>query len=232
MSSSPPSNLTLNFHPDGTLFIVSGPSGAGKTTLINNVREELVSIGITLHFSVSHTTRNPRAGECEGINYYYVTPGEFDAMSGRGEFLEHAYVHEQQYGTSRSEVQIRLERGEDVILDIDYQGAKQIAEEPSLNERSLSVFIFPPSFEELESRLRARGVNTEQEIETRLRKAFAEIDAGKDFYQYIIINDNLRVATESLKAAIIAKKLQTKTALESIKLMAERFKEERDGRFT
>jgi guanylate kinase len=228
MSSSP----TLNFHPDGTLFIVSGPSGAGKTTLISRVRDELAPIGITLHFSVSHTTRKPRAGECEGINYYYVTHEQFEGMTGRGEFLEHAYVHEQRYGTSRTEVQTRLERGEDVILDIDYQGAKQIAEEPSLNERSLSVFIFPPSFEELESRLRARGVNTEQEIETRLRKAFAEIDAGKDFYQYIIINDNLRVATESLKAAIIAKKLQTKTALESIKLMAERFKEERDGRFT
>jgi len=95
----------------------------------------------------------------------------------------------------------------------------------------LNVFIFPPSFEALEQRLRDRGLNTDAEIETRLQKAIDEIDASKDFYQYIIINGNLAEATECLKAAIVARKLQTKTALESIARMAERFKEERDGRF-
>jgi guanylate kinase len=223
--------MSSNFHPDGTLFIVSGPSGAGKTTLINRVREQLEPIGITLYFSVSHTTRRPRAGEVHGRNYHFVSHEDFAGMVERGEFLEHAHVHEQRYGTSKAEVVARLNKGEDVILDIDYQGAQQIANDRELSERSLNVFIFPPSFEALEQRLRDRGLNTNTEIETRLQKAIAEIDAGKGFYKYVIINDNLAEATECLKAAIIAKKLQTKTALEAIARMAERFKEEQDGRF-
>jgi guanylate kinase len=222
--------MSSNFHSDGTLFIVSGPSGAGKTTLINRVREQLDPIGIKLYFSVSHTTRKPRTGEVEGKNYYFVSAEKFSSMAERGEFLESAHVHEQRYGTSKDEVVSRLKRGEDVILDIDYQGAKQIAADRELKERKLNVFIFPPSLDVLEQRLRDRGLNTDQEIDTRLRKAIDEIDAGKEFYDYIIINDNLNVATECLKAAIIAKKLQTKTAMEAIERMAERFKEERDGR--
>jgi guanylate kinase len=223
--------MSSNFHSDGTLFIVSGPSGAGKTTLINRVRSEVGPLGIALYFSVSHTTRQPRAGEVEGKNYYFVSHEKFKLMVERGEFLEWAHVHEQQYGTSKAEVLARLHRGEDVILDIDYQGAKQIAEDADLKERKLNVFIFPPSLDVLEQRLRERGLNTDHEIETRLRKAIDEIDAGQEFYDYIIINDKVNVAAECLKAAIIAKKLQTKTAIESIHQMAERFKEERDGRF-
>lgn len=223
--------MSSNFHPDGTLFIVSGPSGAGKTTLINRVRERLRTVNIELYFSVSHTTRKPRAGEVNGIDYHFVAEEVFRSMVERGEFLECAHVHANRYGTSRAEVQQRLREGQDVILDIDYQGAKQIADDEELNARSLSVFIFPPSLEDLEQRLRARGLNSEDEIELRLRKAIAEIDEGKGFYHYIIINDDLEVATECLKAAIIAKKLQTKTALEAIAAMAERFKEEdRNGR--
>jgi guanylate kinase len=151
-------------------------------------------------------------------------------MVDAGKFLEWAHVHDHRYGTSKAEVVERLKSGQDVILDIDYQGAKQVAKHRDLDERKLNVFIFPPSFEALERRLRQRGLNTEEEIETRLKKAIDEIDASKEFYNYIIINDNLKVATECLKAAIIAKKLQTKTALESIARMAERFREERDGR--
>ena len=226
--------MSSNFHSDGTLFIVSGPSGAGKTTLINAVRHQLEpALGIRLYFSVSHTTRKPREGEIDGVSYHFVTPEAFEGMASRGEFLECAHVHDHRYGTSVAEVSDRLDSGQDVILDIDYQGAKQIAERPHLKERSLNVFIFPPSLDVLEQRLRDRGLNTESEIETRLRKAIAEIDAGKEFYEYIIINDDLREATECLKAAIIAKKLQTKTALEAINTMAERFKEEhRNGRIT
>lgn len=223
--------MSSNFHSDGTLFIVSGPSGAGKTTLINQVRQQLEPLGLSLHFSVSHTTRRARNGEREGINYYYLTDEQFTAMAGRGEFLEYAHVHAHRYGTSRAEVLGRLDRGEDVILDIDYQGARQIAEDADLKERSLNIFIFPPSIESLERRLRDRGLNTADDIELRLRKALDEIDAGKEFYDYIIINDDLAEATECLKAAIIARKLKTKTALESIHRMAERFKEERDGRY-
>ncbi len=222
--------MSSNFHPDGTLFIVSGPSGAGKTTLINCVRDQLDPVGISLYFSVSHTTRSPRGGEVQGKSYYFVSTEAFDSMVDKGEFLEHAHVHGHQYGTSKREVVSRLRRGEDVILDIDYQGAKQIDEDRELRERSLNVFIFPPSFEALEQRLRDRGLNTESEIELRLQKAIDEIDAGKEFYHYVIINDDLNVATECLKAAIVAKKLQTKTALDAIARMAERFKEERDGR--
>ena len=218
--------MSSNFHADGTLFIVSGPSGAGKTTLINKVREQLRPLGLELYFSVSHTTRRPRQGEVEGKNYYFTSDEIFRRMVANGEFLEWAFVHEQLYGTSKMEVQSRLDRGEDVILDIDYQGARQISNDPDLTERSLNVFIFPPSLDVLERRLRDRGLNSDQEIETRLRKAIDEIDAGKEFYHYVIINDDLAVATECLKAAIIAKKLQTKTALEAIDTMAERFKEE------
>ena len=218
--------MSSNFHADGTLFIVSGPSGAGKTTLINKVREQLRLLNLELYFSVSHTTRRPRPGEVEGKNYYFVSHDAFRRMIDTGEFLEWAHVHEQLYGTSKMEVLSRLRRGEDVILDIDYQGARQIAGDAELNERSLNVFIFPPSLDVLERRLRDRGLNSDQEIETRLRKAIDEIDASKDFYHYVIINDDLAVATECLKAAIIAKKLQTKTALEAINRMTERFKEE------
>ena len=133
--------MSSNFHSDGTLFIVSGPSGAGKTTLINEVRKQLEPIGIKLYFSVSHTTRRPRTGEEEGKNYYFVTHEKFTSMVERGEFLESAHVHEQRYGTSRAEVVGRLQRGEDVILDIDYQGAKQIAEDRDLKERKLNRFV-------------------------------------------------------------------------------------------
>jgi guanylate kinase len=223
---------SLNFHPDGTLFIVSGPSGAGKTTLINRVREMLEPLGIRLYFSVSHTTRPPRAGESDGVDYHYVTYDAFDRMRLAGEFIECAEVHGNCYGTSKQEVLTRLQRGEDVILDIDYQGAQQIAQDRELGDkkRSSSIFIFPPRIEELRKRLQGRGLNSEGEIDRRVGKALDEITAGKEFYEYVIINDDLNIATECLKAAIIAKKLQTKTALEAISAMAERFKEERDGR--
>lgn len=223
--------MSSNFRSDGTLFIVSGPSGAGKTTLIEGARSQLAPMGIQLYFSVSHTTRAPRGGELNGREYHFVTDEGFDGMVGRGEFIEWAFVHHNRYGTSKAEVAGRLEAGQDVILDIDYQGAQQIARDPVLKSRSTSIFIFPPTFEDLERRLRGRGLNSDVEIDRRLQKAADEIAAGKEFYDYVIINDDLTVATECLKAAIIAKKLQTKTALASIGRMAERLKEERNGRF-
>jgi len=220
---------TLNFHPDGTLFIVSGPSGAGKSTLIQRVREALDPLGVRLHFSVSHTTRAIRTGEREGIDYHYVSEAAFEKMVGAGEFLEWARVHGNLYGTSAEEVQTRLDRGEDVILDIDVQGASQIAESDLLRPRSLSLFLFPPSFEELERRLIGRAVNSSEDIEIRLQKALSEIEQGSNFYDYVVINDDVDIATECLKAAILARKLTSKSALRALQQMARRFKGERNG---
>lgn len=221
MSSNP------NLHPDGTLFIVSGPSGAGKTTLIREVQQDLRRHGVELHFSVSHTTREPRSDEVRGLNYFYVTRAEFEGMVSRGEFLEWAHVHQQMYGTSRQEVLTRLARGEDVILDIDVQGARQISELEELRPHSMSVFVFPPSFAELEKRIARRGLNTDNEIQTRMEKAYDEIVAGLTFYDYVIINGELPLACDYLKAVILARKLKSKSALDSLRSMAERFREER-----
>lgn len=223
-------NKIATIQADGTLFVISGPSGAGKTSLIDKVRAEVLGLGLELHFSVSHTTREARAGEHEGVNYYYVSRETFDGMARAGEFLEFAHVHGQMYGTSKLEVEARLDRGEDVIIDIDVQGARQISENEKLKHRSVKVFVFPPSFDELEKRIRRRGLNTEDQIEMRLRKASAEIDDGCSFYDYVVINDQFEVAVEYLKAAVVATKLQSKAALESLQEMARKFKEEHSGR--
>ena len=228
MSNSGPPG-TVNFCPDGTLVIVSGPSGAGKTTLVRLVREYFAKLNNNLHFSVSHTTRSMRAGEVDGTDYYFVDRATFEAMQERGEFIESAHVHGHLYGTSRKEVEGRLAQNQDVILDIDVQGAKIIADDPDLRERSVSVFVFPPTFKDLERRLRARSQNSEQEIEIRLSKAFKEIEEGFDYYNYVIINDVAEIAADCLKSAIIAKKLKKSSALERLRIQ---FKEEERGRIT
>jgi guanylate kinase len=222
MSSSP----TVNFKPDGTLIIVSGPSGAGKTTLVNELCRFFEGLENPLHFSVSHTTRPPRTGEVDGVHYHFVDRDAFEEMVGRGEFIEHAHVHGHRYGTSRAEVERRLEENQDVILDIDVQGARIISENRNLKPRSVSVFVFPPSFDDLKDRLENRKQNSNDEIERRLQKAEAEILEGLSFYDYVIINDDLAAATECLKAAVIAKKLKTSYAMEKLKSMASTFKEE------
>jgi guanylate kinase len=188
--------------PHGTLFIVSSPSGGGKTTLIRRLIAK--PPGEPLHFSVSHTTRLRRAGEKDGREYHFVTDEEFRKMAAAGAFLEHNVVHGRRYGTSRAEVLPRLARGEDVVLDIDVQGARDIRK---AYPKAVSIFIVPPDPRELERRLRERGldrgVDEEEEVRRRLRTAGREIRKARDF-QYVIVNDELDSAALELESVVRA----------------------------
>lgn len=184
--------------PRGNLFIVSSPSGGGKTTLIRRLIAD--PPGGPLHFSVSHTTRTKRAGERDGREYYFVSDEEFQRMARRRAFLEHNLVHGRRYGTSRAEVLPRLVRGEDVVLDIDVQGARDIRRG---YPKAVSIFIVPPNPKELEKRLRGRGLDEEGEIRRRLRNARTEIRKARDF-QYVIVNDDLDRALIELQSVVRA----------------------------
>lgn len=216
---------SLNLRPDGTLIIVSGPSGAGKTTLVDRICRYFASYENQIHFSVSHTTRPPRAGELDGVSYHFVTAERFQEMRQAGEFLEAAFVHANWYGTARSEVEARLSAGQDVILDIDVQGARLVSAVESLRSRAVSILVFPPTFGELRSRIEARGQNTGEEIERRLGKARDELLEGLSFYDYVIINDDVDVASDCLRAAVIATKLKNAETRDRLRQMASRFKE-------
>jgi guanylate kinase len=185
----------------GDLFIVSSPSGGGKTTLIRRLIAD--PPGPPLHFSVSHTTRRKRAGERNGREYHFVTDETFRKMAARRAFLEHNVVHGQRYGTSRAEVLPLLERGEDVVLDIDVQGARDIRK---AYPKAVSIFIVLPTPEELERRLRLRGLDGEEEIRRRLRRARVEIWEAKRF-QYVIVNDDLERATLELQSIVRANRV-------------------------
>jgi guanylate kinase len=184
----------------GDLFIVSSPSGGGKTTLIRRLLEKPPGGG--LHFSVSHTTRPMRHGEQNGREYHFVSVEDFQRMVQRDEFLEHNEVHDNIYGTSRAEVLPRLAAGEDVILDIDVQGARDIrAAWPD----AVTVFIVPSSLGELEKRLRTRGLDSEESIRKRLINAAREIEEALSF-QYVVVNDNLERATLELESIVRARR--------------------------
>lgn len=183
----------------GILFVLSSPSGGGKTTILKQVMSGLPG----LVFSVSHTTRSPRTGEVNGRDYHFVSQEQFrdirdDSHLG---FLEWAEVHGNLYGTSRGEVAKQLSAGHDVILDIDVQGAMQVRK----SSEHVSVFIAPPSLQELESRLRKRGTESEQDLKVRLENAEKEL-AFSNQYDYLIVNDQLDEAVESLRAIIIAER--------------------------
>lgn len=183
----------------GSLIVVSAPSGAGKTTLCSAILKSLDSIA----FSISYTTRKPRGGEVDGVDYYFVSEERFKEMIERGEFAEWAVVHGNYYGTSRKTIDDLMERNIDVLLDIDVQGAKQIK---ALYPEAVLVFIMPPSFEELKKRLYTRGA---ENLELRLRRAFEEM-REYSFYDYVIINDNLERAISDLRAIIISERLKVK----------------------
>jgi guanylate kinase len=184
----------------GALFIVSSPSGGGKTTMIRRVMAELESEGRRAHFSVSHTTRAPRPAERDGVDYHFIDRQRFLAMVERREFLEFAEVHGNLYGTSRGEVEPRLAGGVAVFLDIDVQGARQVR--ASIPD-AVKVFVFPPSHAELLRRLRERRQDDEITITLRMRNSLKEMREYGDF-DYVIINDRLEVATQALASVVAA----------------------------
>jgi len=185
----------------GDLYIVSSPSGGGKTTLIRRLLED--PPGEPLHFSVSHTTRPMRQGEQEGREYHFVSVAEFQKMVQRDEFLEHNEVHDNIYGTSKAEVLPRLAAGEDVVLDIDVQGARDVRR---VYPEAITVFIVPSSPKELSRRLTSRGLDKEEAIQKRLINAAKEIQQAQEF-QYVIVNDDLERATLELQSVVRARRL-------------------------
>jgi guanylate kinase len=186
----------------GELFILSAPSGTGKTTLIRGLLTDPLLAGCEVAFSVSHTTRPPRAGEVDGRDYHFVSVETFKSMIDADLFLEWAEVHNHHYGTSWAEVTPRLERGTDVLMDIDVQGAERVlARYPEAH----SIFIMPPSYEALEQRLAQRGLDDPQVIARRLAVSQWEMRRS-DRYKYVIINDDARRASEVLSAIILEKR--------------------------
>lgn len=192
----------------GELFIVSAPSGAGKTTILKRVLQDLDN----LMFSVSHTTRPPRPGEVDGVDYHFVDYEVFHSLVRENAFLEWTTVHNHYYGTSRKVVEDALAQGIDVILDIDVQGARALRKN---YEKGVYVFIVPPGLDELERRLMRRGTETGEAIEIRLRNAREEIRA-LDEYDYIIVNDILDQATRSLEAVILSQRARRDRVLPEI----------------
>ncbi|MDR2688851.1 MAG: guanylate kinase [Azoarcus sp.] len=184
----------------GTLFVVTAPSGAGKTTLVKGLLERDPKV----HLSVSYTTRAPRIGEEDGREYHFVDVDRFQELRDRGEFLEWAEVHGNYYGTSKTWLQAQLDAGRDTLLEIDWQGAQQVRR---VFPEAVGVFILPPSIEELDQRLRGRGTDSEAVIAHRLLAARDEMRHVGEF-AYAIINDNLHVALDDLVAIIRASRLR------------------------
>ena len=185
----------------GLLFVVTAPSGAGKSTLIRAALEKEPAIRL----SVSYTTRAPRGGEQDGREYHFVDPQTFQAMVERGEFLECAEVHGNRYGTSQRAIDEALARGEDLLLEIDWQGAAQVRKRYS---GCVAIFILPPSVEELGRRMRARGLDAEAVIARRLANAREELSHAPEF-DYVIINDVFETARRDLLGVLRAERVRT-----------------------
>ena len=194
----------------GTLYIVSAPSGAGKTSLLKALLENREDIGV----SISHTTRQVRPGEENGVHYHFVDIPTFTRMIEEGAFLEHAQVFDNYYGTSEVAVINQLASGQDVILEIDWQGAQQVRERFS---EAVSIFILPPSKQALRERLTDRGQDDESIIQRRMRDAEAEMSHYAEF-DYIVVNDNFDTALSELRSIITAQRLHIRQ--QALKLKA------------
>ncbi|HXF68091.1 MAG TPA: guanylate kinase [Burkholderiales bacterium] len=184
----------------GTLFIVSAPSGGGKTSLI----KALLEAEPALRLSVSYTTRPPRAGEVDGRDYHFVSPAQFERMLEAGEFLESAVIYGHRYGTSQKWIEREFREGRDVLLEIDWQGARQVRR---LMPGAVGIFILPPSLEALESRLRSRAQDSAETIARRLAAAREEIGHVSE-YDYVIINEDFDRAALDLRSIIRAERLR------------------------
>jgi guanylate kinase len=184
----------------GSLFVVSAPSGAGKTSLVG----ALLAADPQVRKSVSYTTRAPRPGEADGREYHFVSVAEFERMQARGEFLESAHVHGNRYGTSRSWVAAETRKGHDILLEIDWQGAAQVRK---LLPQAVSIFILPPSLAALEARLTTRALDSAGVIAQRLANARGEIAHVGEF-EYVIINEDFSRATQDLVSIIRAERLK------------------------
>lgn len=195
-----PEGAAVSGRFSGTLYIVSAPSGAGKTSLVKALVEAVPQVQV----SVSHTTRPPRPGEQDGVHYHFVDTGTFERMAAEGGFLEHARVFDNYYGTARATLFEQLSSGADVILEIDWQGARQVR--AALPE-AVGIFILPPSRAVLEQRLRARGQDGEEVIARRMRAAIDEMSHWAEF-DYLVINDDFGTALEDLKAILRARRLR------------------------
>lgn len=204
----------------GLLYIVSSPSGGGKTTLIKRAMVRLRDYGHDGHFSVSHTTRAPRPGETDGVDYYFVDIPTFETMVERGEFLEWAEYAGNRYGTSRAEVEQRLARGEDVFLDIEVQGANQVR---TLIPEVIKIFVYPPSYEVLKERLMQRRQDPPEAIKRRLEWAESEFRVAGEF-DYAIINDRLEQAVDALVGICLAEHLRSQHMRDRLDELRQAFK--------
>jgi guanylate kinase len=199
----------------GQLFIVSAPSGTGKTTLV----ERLVQRVAGLRMSRSYTSRPAREGEQDGVDYNFITRDRFEDMVREGAFLEWADVFGNYYGTSASDTDAMLARGEDVVLVIDVQGARQVR---ARGIQTIGVFVLPPSADVLEQRLRGRSKDSEDQIRRRLEVAGAEVDEYA-MYDYVVINDELDAAVERLRAIVGAERVRTRRMRAEIQAIIETF---------
>jgi guanylate kinase len=184
----------------GNLFVVAAPSGAGKSSLVN----ALMEVDSRLAHSVSHTTRAPRGQEVHGREYYFVSNAQFDQMTEQGAFLEWAQVHGNRYGTSKQAIEERIAQGGDIILEIDYQGAIQVKK---IFGNAILIFILPPSWDELKSRLQRRGEDTADVIDKRLINAAEEVAQVHEF-DFVIINERFELALFDLKSIVHAQRLK------------------------